>query len=231
MNQQSSLSRPFRLVFFGLFLIGASVAGGWNGSDVSAVEGFATVPPATLTSITVTPANPSINIGQTQPFTATGTFSDGTARVLTSGAWAAKTPMSAARWSSSVGVINNILYTVAGYNPSLGGHVTTVEAYNPATNTWATKNSKPGPQTSAAFGVIDGILYLAGGTDCCVNIASLTAYNPATDAWSTKTSMPTGRHALGVAADEVNNEMYVVAAGTAVTFRRWKCSRPYLRQH
>ena len=32
---------------------------------------------ATLSSISVTPNNPTINVGQTQPFTATGTFSDG----------------------------------------------------------------------------------------------------------------------------------------------------------
>ena len=189
------------------------VVGGWNGSYVSALEVFAPVPQATLTSIAVTPSNPSINVSQTQQFTATGTFSDGTERVLTSGgAWATKTPMPTARWSSAVGVINNILYAVGGYNPSLGGHVTTVEAYNPATNTWASKNFKPVPQTSAAFGVINGILYLAGGTDCCVNIASLTAYDPTTDTWSTKAAMPTARGGNPVGA--VMNGLLYVAGGS-----------------
>ncbi|MCJ7494204.1 MAG: Ig-like domain-containing protein, partial [Deltaproteobacteria bacterium] len=36
-----------------------------------------------LSSIVVTPANPSIPVGVTQPFTATGTFSDGTSRDIT----------------------------------------------------------------------------------------------------------------------------------------------------
>ena len=36
-----------------------------------------------LTAIDVTPVAPTINVGQTQPFTATGTFSDGPAQVLT----------------------------------------------------------------------------------------------------------------------------------------------------
>ena len=189
------------------------VVGGWNGSYVSALEVFAPVPQATLTSIAVTPSNPSINVSQTQQFTATGTFGDGTAKLLTfEGAWAARAPMPTARWSSAVGVINNILYTVGGYNPSLGGHVTTVEAYNPATNTWASKNFKPVPQTSAAFGVINGILYLAGGTDCCVNIASLTAYDPTTDTWSTKASMPTARGGNPVGA--VMNGLLYVAGGS-----------------
>ena len=44
--------------------------------------------PASLMSIAVAPANPSIAAGTTQPFTATGTFSDGTTRSITSSvAW------------------------------------------------------------------------------------------------------------------------------------------------
>jgi uncharacterized repeat protein (TIGR01451 family) len=41
-------------------------------------------PPAP-SSITVEPANPSRNVAQTQPFTATGTFADGSTQVLSSG--------------------------------------------------------------------------------------------------------------------------------------------------
>jgi alpha-tubulin suppressor-like RCC1 family protein len=41
---------------------------------------------ATLTAIEVTPGNPTINVGQTQPFTATGTYDDGSRRPLLPGA-------------------------------------------------------------------------------------------------------------------------------------------------
>src|SRR3989338_4005821 len=37
---------------------------------------------ATLESIAVTPANPAVTVGQTQLFTATGTFSDATTQML-----------------------------------------------------------------------------------------------------------------------------------------------------
>jgi alpha-tubulin suppressor-like RCC1 family protein len=37
---------------------------------------------ATLTGLTVTPANPTLNVGQTQPFTVTGSYSDGSTRAL-----------------------------------------------------------------------------------------------------------------------------------------------------
>jgi uncharacterized protein YjdB len=51
-----------------------------------------TVTPAALQSIAVTPANPSIAKGQTEPFTATGTFSDKSTENLTSQVtWASAT--------------------------------------------------------------------------------------------------------------------------------------------
>jgi uncharacterized protein YjdB len=50
-----------------------------------------TVTPATLTSIAVTPSSPSISIGATQQFTATGTYSDSSTQDLTT----------AVTWSSS----------------------------------------------------------------------------------------------------------------------------------
>src|SRR5260221_570539 len=51
-----------------------------------------TVTPATLVSIAVTPANPSITKGATQQFAATGTFSDSSTQVLTNAVWASGTP-------------------------------------------------------------------------------------------------------------------------------------------
>jgi hypothetical protein len=50
----------------------------------NAVQSFTlTVVAAPLTSITVTPSGPSINVGQTQQFTATGNYSDGSTQNLT----------------------------------------------------------------------------------------------------------------------------------------------------
>src|SRR5207245_687839 len=41
--------------------------------------------------------------------------------------------------------------------------------------------------------VIGGKLYVAGGTDCCVAVNTLTVYDPVANAWTAKTSMPTAR--------------------------------------
>ena len=52
-----------------------------------------TVTPATLTSIALTPVNPSVARGLTEQFTATGTYTDNSTEVLTSGVvWASATP-------------------------------------------------------------------------------------------------------------------------------------------
>lgn len=78
---------------------------------------------ATLTAISVAPANPSISMGTTQQFAATGTYSDSHTQNLTSTAtWASNTPstatVNAAGLANSVGsgtaTISATLGTVAG---------------------------------------------------------------------------------------------------------------------
>ena len=164
-----------------------------------------TLGPPTLMNITVTPSDPTINVGETQQFTATGTFSDGSSRALTFGAgdWTSLAPIPTARWASTVGAIDGKIVVAGGYN---GSHLTVVQAYDTATNTWAAKNHKPATQTSAATGVIGGILYSAGGTNCCVEIDSLWAYNPSTDAWTSKAALPGVRQAAsgGVIAGKLH---------------------------
>ncbi len=52
-----------------------------------------TVKDVTLASVSVTPSGPTIQVGQAQPFAATGTFSDGTAQTMTREvAWDSSTP-------------------------------------------------------------------------------------------------------------------------------------------
>ena len=62
---------------------------GWNSSNYWVDVVFSTTAPVTLTSIAVTPANPTISTGATQQFTATGTYTDGSTQNITGQvAWA-----------------------------------------------------------------------------------------------------------------------------------------------
>jgi hypothetical protein len=82
---------------------GLATAAGIGASTISATLGavngstFLTVTAATLVSIAVTPANPSIVVGTAQQFQATGTYTDGSTQDLTgSVTWASAKPAVAA---------------------------------------------------------------------------------------------------------------------------------------
>ena len=75
-----------------------------------------TVTPATLVSIAVTPANASIGVGTTQPFTATGTFSNQTTQNLTS----------SVMWNSST--VSTATINAAGVASGVAGGTTTITA-------------------------------------------------------------------------------------------------------
>ena len=78
-----------------------------------------TVTAATLASIAVTPANPSIPRGLTQQFVATGTFTDGSTQVLTS----------TVSWSSTVATVASIANTGSpGLATGLSTGTTTIRA-------------------------------------------------------------------------------------------------------
>jgi hypothetical protein len=65
------------------------VAGGYNGTALASAELYLPGPltPTGLLSITVTPATPTVSVGSTQQFIATGTFSDSSMQNLQSVTW------------------------------------------------------------------------------------------------------------------------------------------------
>jgi N-acetylneuraminic acid mutarotase len=71
------------------------------------------------------------------------------------------TPMPTARTGLAVGVVNNKIYAIGGLNSS--GNLTTVEEYDPATNTWTTKTSMQTGRYYLAAGVVNNKMYAIGG--------------------------------------------------------------------
>jgi N-acetylneuraminic acid mutarotase len=122
--------------------------------------------------------------------------------------WTSRAPMPTGRNYLAAGVINGILYAVGGSccSPGHGGSIlSTVEAYNPTTNSWTAKAPMLTPRMKFAVGVVNGTLYAVGGAGF---IGTVEAYNPTTNAWTMKAPMPSARflHAVGV----VNGILYVV---------------------
>src|SRR5206468_74943 len=94
-----------------------------------------TVTAATLTSIAVTPANPSIAKGTTQQFTATGTYTDSTTQNLTSQVtWVSATPSVATITAAGLatGVATGTSTISATLTGITGTTVLTVTAASPA---------------------------------------------------------------------------------------------------
>src|SRR5215469_15231054 len=72
--------------------------------------------------------------------------------------WSSKAPMATARYFLAGGVVNGILYAVGGYD-SAAGQLSSVEAYDPATNSWTAKAAMPTARAGLAVGVVDGVVY------------------------------------------------------------------------
>jgi uncharacterized protein YjdB len=93
---------------------GTATSAGVGNTTVTAMVGTisgattVTVNPAVLVSITVTPAIPTIPMGTTQQFTATGSFTDGTTQNLTSTVqWSSDTPAVGVMSTTTPGVVSS----------------------------------------------------------------------------------------------------------------------------
>ncbi len=128
--------------------------------------------------------------------------------------WTAKANMPTAR--SGLAVItasNGRIYAIGGYNNNISNSIlSTVEEYDPGTDTWTTKANMP----TARWGLgvttaSNGKIYAIGGNNnSSVHLLStVEEYNPATDIWTTKVSMPTLRARIGVTTAS-NGKIYAI---------------------
>jgi YVTN family beta-propeller protein len=71
---------------------------------------------------------------------------------------------------------------------------TTLEVYDPSTNTWTTKASMPATRSSVQGAAVGGKFYVLGADDTPSGyVGHLDVYDPATNSWSELTPMPTPR--------------------------------------
>lgn len=127
--------------------------------------------------------------------------------------WGVKAPMPTPR--SGLGVVaasNGRLYAIGGFGgAACGGSVcSTVEEYDPATNTWATKASLQARSTPGVAALPNGKLYAVGGSDSGGSpLATVQEYDLASNVWTPKAPMPTPRSQLGLAVGS-NGRLYAV---------------------
>ena len=112
-------------------------------------------------------------------------------RFTTATSWATRAPLPTPRRGHAVWATNGLVYAIGGTN-SAGAALTSVQAYNPTTNTWATRASLPAArQNGNGASTINNVIYLAGGHDAAGALTrTLYAYNPGTNRWSTRAQIP-----------------------------------------
>ena len=121
------------------------------------------------------------------------------------GTWTQKADMPTARRMVATCVVDGKIYAIAGVNPAFS----TVEAYDPETNTWARKENMPTERVlEKAASVVNGKIYAIGGFRAGEIFSTVEEYDPETDTWAEKADMPTPRgHATACA---VNGKIYAI---------------------
>jgi len=174
---------------------------------VTSATATLTVTPATLVSIAVTPANPSIAKGLTQQFTATGHFSDGTTQDLTA----------SATWASSLTTVATI-----GVNTGLATSVGTGTSNITATQNAVTSNTAvltviPAPSIrnlNPASGPVGTSVTIAGTNFGTTQGTSTVTFNGTA---ATPTSWSATSIVVPVSAGATTGNVVVTVGGVAST--------------
>ena len=127
--------------------------------------------------------------------------------------------MPTARFGLASATVNGIVYAIGGADfaiSSTNPHLSTVEAYDPATNHWSTKAALPTARSGLAATAVNGIIYAIGGDNVIAPspsanvfkpLTTVEAYDPVGNTWTAKAPMATARERFALAA--VNGVIYV----------------------
>ena len=88
------------------------------------------------------------------------------------------------------------LYAVGGMDSSKGA--TSIEKYDPRTNTWHQVASMNARRLQFGVAVVEGKLFVVGGRDGLKTLNTVESYDPTSRTWSLVPPMMTHRHGLGV---------------------------------
>ena len=102
--------------------------------------------------------------------------------------WTSKAQMHDSRWSHTSSVLNGKIYVIGGDNVYNNNYneLTSVEEYNPVTNTWETKTPMHWERAGLVSGVIEGRIYAIGGgfhqsIHDLIILSAVEEYNPTLD--------------------------------------------------
>jgi hypothetical protein len=122
--------------------------------------------------------------------------------------WSTVASLSVGRYRLAAAEAGGLVYAIGGFG-SGGNQLSTVEEYDPDTDTWSTVASLPTEREDTSAAEANGFVYAIGGADSNFNtLSSVEKYDPDTDTWSTVASLSTTRQDL--AAAEANGFVYAI---------------------
>ena len=124
--------------------------------------------------------------------------------------WTRKADIPTLRHNFSISVVDGRIYVIGGSIPVDNEFrpLSTVEAYDPATDTCTRKSDMPTPRGFLSTSLVNGKIYAIGGWDGINPISTVEAYGPQTDIWTRKVDMPTPRSDL--TTHVVNEKIYAI---------------------
>jgi N-acetylneuraminic acid mutarotase len=118
------------------------------------------------------------------------------------------------RFGVSTCVVDEKIYAIGGGQSPYTPYLSTLEVYDPATDTWTKKADMPTGRNGHAASVVNGKIYVIGGEPRAeASIPTVEEYDPATDTWAKKADMPTERTFLCAAV--VNGKIYAIGGAVA----------------
>ena len=129
--------------------------------------------------------------------------------------WTRKANIPTPRARFDAAVVNGKIYAIGGYEkegvPAWGGPIlSTVEEYDPVTDTWTQKADMPSARGGLSVCAVAGKIYAIGGWDTVhkKKVLAVEEYDPATDTWRQMSDMLDGRECPSSSA--VNGKIYTI---------------------
>ncbi len=199
-----------------------------GGASPQSVSLSGTGTTATLVSIAVTPANPSVAAGQTQQFTATGTYSDGSTQNLTTTATWSSSNTAVATISNAAGTqglatsLTQGTSTITATSGTISGSATlTVTAGSPVLVSIAVTPTSPGVSVGATLQLTATGNYSDGSTQNLTNSVTWSSTDTAVATVQTTGQTNPGL-VTGVAAGTatINASFSSITGSTSVTVQQ-----------
>ncbi len=149
---------------------------------------------------------------------AVGGVGDGTLSVVeayspATDTWVRKADMPTERSMLSTDAVNGKIYAIGGYywdaEQGMQTYCSTVEEYDPATDTWTKKADMPTAREGLSSSTVNGIIYAIGGESKeSIALTTVEAYDPASDTWTSGADMSTARRRLSTSV--VRGRVYAI---------------------